>query len=308
MPFPIEKKLVIAVSSSALFNLEDSDAVFRQEGVEAYKQYQRAHREEPFGKGVAFPFVSRLLRLNDSFPEEQPVEVVLVSRNSAETGLRAFNSITHYGLPISRAVFSNGTSHFQYLEPFNATLFLSANALDVRDALAAGAAAGRVLNGRNVEDDENDRELRIAFDFDGVLADDEAEKVYAAASLDAFHSYERAHADIPLHTGPVQELLRRISYYQELERAKQQQDPSYRRIITIAIVTSRNAPAHERMVHTLARWNVDVDKLFLLGGIDKTRVLRVLKPHIFFDDQMGHLEHIGNIPAVHIPFGVRNNN
>lgn len=307
MSYPIEKKLVIAVASSALFNLEESDRIFRTQGVEAYSAYQASHADEPFGKGVAFPFVRRLLHLNASFPDESPVEVVLLSRNNAETGRRAFNSIQHYGLPISRAVFTSGTAHFQYLKSFNATLFLSADAQDVRDALQSGVAAGRVLN-KGVEDDENDMELRIAFDFDSVLVDDEAEKVYAASGdIGCFHAYEKAHADEPLRNGPVRELLLRIAYYQEMERAKQAADPSYRRILSTAIVTARSAPAHERMFNTLKAWHINVDKLFLLGGIDKARVLNILRPHIFFDDQVGHFAHLDpDIPAVHIPFGVCN--
>ena len=306
MPYPIEKKLVIAVASSALFNLEESDRIFRTQGVNAYKQYQNEHVNEPFPKGVAFPFISRLLRLNDSFPEEQPVEVILISRNSPETGLRAFNSIAHYGLNITRAGFSSGSAHFKYLPAFNATLFLSANEQDVKDALAAGYAAGRVLNTAVAEDpnDRDDCELRIAFDFDGVLADDEAEAVFQQSNdLEAYHTYEKDHAAQPLHNGPIIELLKRISYYQQLEREKSQNEPGYQRILKTAIVTARSAPAHERMINTLTHWNVEIDEVFFLGGIEKARILNIMKPHIFFDDQMVHLEHADHIPAVHIPFG-----
>lgn len=229
-----------------------------------------------------------------------------MSRNSPETGMRAFNSIKHYGLDISRAGFSSGSSHFQYLPAFNTSLFLSANETDVKNALDNGIAAGSVLN-KIVVDDEEDTELRLAFDFDGVLADDEAEKVYKETkSLKSYHQYEADHASEPLNNGPVIELLKKISFYQKLEQRKASQEPDYKRIIKTAIVTARNAPAHERMINTLNYWNVDVDEAFFLGGIDKARILNIMKPHIFFDDQMVHLDHIDKIPAVHIPFGVAN--
>ena len=307
MTYPIEKKLVIAVASSALFDLTESDSIFKAQGVQPYKEYQKKYIDKPFEKGVAFPFISRLLRLNESFPDEQPIEVILMSRNSPETGMRAFNSIKHYQLNITRAGFSSGSSHFQYLPAFNASLFLSANEADVKKALDSGTAAGRVLNKTAVMDDEEDKELRLAFDFDGVLADDEAEKVYKTTnSLQTYHKYEVDHAAEPLKNGPVIELLKKISVYQKLEQRKANQDPQYQRILKTAIVTARNAPAHERMINTLNYWDVDVNEAFFLGGIDKARILNIMKPHIFFDDQMVHLDHIDKIPAVHIPFGVAN--
>ncbi|MDR0891000.1 MAG: 5'-nucleotidase, partial [Mediterranea sp.] len=192
------------------------------------------------------------------------------------------------------------------LPAFNATLFLSANEEDVKAALDNGYAAGRVLNKIVVEDDDSN-ELRIGFDFDGVLADDEAEKIYKeTGDLKQFHQHEEAHAQEPLKIGPVGGLLKAISNLQKLEQQKHQENPSYQPILKTAIITARNAPAHERMINTLKAWNVDVDEAFFLGGINKARVLNILKPHIFFDDQMVHLDHIDKIPAVHIPFGVGN--
>lgn len=306
MAYHIERKLVIAVASSALFDLTESDSVFKANGIQAYKKYQEQKVDIPFEKGVAFPFISRLLKLNESFKEEEPIEVILMSRNSPETGLRAFRSIKHYELNITRAGFSSGAPHFKYLPAFNTTLFLSANKEDVKSALANGFAAGHVLNRIVVEDDE-DNELRIAFDFDGVLADDEAEKVYKeTGDLKQYHQYEEEHAKDPLKIGPVGELLKRISFLQKLEQKKLQKNPDYKPILKTAIVTARNAPAHERMIHTLKAWEVDVDEAFFLGGINKARILNIMKPHIFFDDQMVHLDHIDKIPAVHIPFGVAN--
>lgn len=308
MPYPIDKKFVIAVSSSALFDLTESDSVFRQQGIDKYREYQEKKVDVPFEKGVAFPFIKRLLSLNDSFPDEQPVEVVLMSKNSPETGTRVFRSIKHYSLNISRACFTNGKANFQYLPAFNASLFLSANLDDVKAALECKLSAGRVLNKHYIEDDDTDNELRIAFDFDGVLASDESEQIYKASggNMQEYFNHEQQHASEALELGPIGPLLQRISFFQKLEKKKAENDNSYRRILKTAIVTARNAPAHERVVSSLKSWGVEVDDAFFLGGIEKARVLKILKPHIFFDDQITHLEHIDNIPAVHIPFGIAN--
>lgn len=304
MPYPIEKKLVIAVSSSALFDMQDSDAVFRQEGEEAYRKYQRKHMDDPLKEGVAFPFIKRLLNLNASFPEEQPVEVILFSKNSPETGLRAFRSIQHYNLNISRACFSSGKPNHQYLPAFNSTLFLTTNREDAREALANGITAGVV--GKQEIQDSNEEGLCLAFDFDGVIADDSAERVYEEQGLAAYQEYEKVHGAHPLKSGPIANLLKRISSFQKLERTKQQEDPKYRRLLKTAIVTARNAPAHERVVFTLQSLEIEVDEVFFMGGVEKARLLNILKPHIFFDDQESHIKNINNIAGVLIPFGVAN--
>lgn len=308
MPYPIEKKFVIAVASSALFDLTESDSVFRQQGENKYREYQEKNINKPFDKGVAFPFIKRLLSLNDSFPEEQPIEVVLMSKNSPETGTRVFRSIQHYDLNISRACFTSGKSNFQYLPAFNATLFLSANLDDVKATLEMGCPAGRVLNKHYIQDDGEDNELRIAFDFDGVLANDDSEKIYkeTGGNMNAYFQHEQQYADKALPLGPIGPLLQKISFFQKLEKRKMETDASYRRILKTSIVTARNAPAHERVVASLKEWGVEVDDAFFLGGIAKSRILNIMKPHIFFDDQMTHLEHIDNVPAVHIPFGIAN--
>ena len=306
MAYPIESKLVIAVSSSALFDLKESDSIFRQMGEDEYRKYQEKRVDIPFQKGVAFPFIKRLLNLNDSFPDEQPVEIILFSRNSPETGLRAFRSIQHYKLNITRACFSSGKQNFQYLPGFNTCLFLSANQNDTKAANDSGFAAGTVLN-KEVVDDDNDVELRIAFDFDGVLVNDESEMVYKqSGDINEYFNHEKDHAGDPLPLGPVGPLLQRISAFQKLEREKAEADPAYKRILKTAIITARNAPAHERVITTLREWGVEVDEAFFLGGIDKSRILNIMQPHIFFDDQMLHLNHLDKIPAVHIPFGIAN--
>lgn len=305
MPFPIEDKFVIAVTTSALFDMRESDEVYKKKGVDAYRSYQEQHINDTLDKGVAFPFIRRFLSLNDVFPEEKPVEVVVFSRNSPDTGLRALRSISQYGLPITRSLFTSGGANFQYLKAYNSTLFLSANPKDTKAAVEAGYAAGTVLN-QNVVDDQEDKELRIGFDFDSVLADDSSEEYYQKSGMDEFLIHEEKLAASPLSEGPLGELLRKVALFQKLERKKQMKEPDYKPILKTAIVTARNAPAHERVVTTLKEWNIDVDQVFFLGGIEKARILNILKPHIFFDDQMTHLEHLVDIPAVHIPFGIAN--
>lgn len=306
MPFPIENKLVIGIASSALFDLTDSDRVFNEEGEESYRKYQESHLDDLLEKGVAFPFIRRFLNLNNHFPKPDPVEVVLLSRNSPETGLRVFRSIQKYGLNISRAAFFSGSSPFKYNEAFNLSLFLSANKEDVQNAVASGFPSGLVLK-TSIVDDEADNELRIAFDFDGVIADDEAEKVYQeTGSLDAFQNLETLKMQEPHHGGPLSGLFQRIAFFQKLETEIHRGDPTFKKMLKIAIITARNAPSHERMVNTLKSWGISVDEAFFLGGIEKRRVLEVMKPHIFFDDQTIHLNRIDNIPMVHIPFGITN--
>ncbi|WP_190278072.1 5'-nucleotidase [Thermosynechococcus sp. CL-1] len=306
MGYPIEQKLVIAVASSALFDLGEADDVFRNEGTEKYRQFQRERKYDVLPKGVAFPFIRRFLNLNRAYPEQEPVEVVLLSRNDPDTGQRVFYSIQHYGLNITRAAFLGGKSPHPYIPAFNVSLFLSANAKDVQQAIAAGYPAGMVIRSP-ITDQEEDAELRIAFDFDGVLADDEAEAVFRQGDLEQFQAHELQKANIPHNPGPLSDLFRKLAAFQQLEMAKEQQDASYRRLLRIAIVTARNILASERVVTTLNSWGVMPDETFFLGGMEKVRVLKELKPHIFFDDQLTHLESAaGSIPSVHVPFGVRN--
>jgi 5'-nucleotidase len=307
MPYEIEGKLIIAVASSALFDLEDSDTVFREQGERSYRAYQREHEFDVLPKGVAFPFIQRLLYLNDVFPEIKPIEVVLISRNDPDTGQRVFNSIRSYDLDISRGAFLSGGAPHTYLSSFNATLFLSANRDDVTMAIDEGFAAGMVLSS-SVGEEAEDRQLRIAYDFDGVIADDSAETVYQShKSLEQFHQSEQDQAQTPHNPGPLRDFFVKISHLQQLERSRKASDPSYQPMITTAIITARNAPSDRRVVTTLRFWDVTVDQTFFLGGIEKRRILQQFKPHMFFDDQLLHLESTSQfIPSVHIPFGTIN--
>ncbi len=306
MAYELEKRLVIGLASSALFNLDESDRVFQEMGEDAYRNYQREHQHDVLEKGVAFPFIKRLLTLNELNPQDPPVEVVLLSRNDPDTGMRVMHSIEHYGLNMTRALFLQGREPYKYIEALNISLFLSANEQDVKEAINAGYSAGQVLES-NINDDDTDEELRIAFDFDGVIADDQAETVYQQENLDAFHKHEKENAAVTHNEGPLLTFLRKVAHIQQLELAKKEQDSSYRPKLRVSIVTARSAPSHERVINTMRSWNIIVNEAYFLGGIEKKKVLEVLNPHIFFDDQKLHLEKSSDIlPSVHIPFGVTN--
>lgn len=307
MPFQIEHKLVIGVASSALFDLTGSHQVYLDSGPDEYRKFQEQHLDVILEKGVAFPFIRRFLNINKRFPRQAPVEVVLFSRNSPETGLRVMRSIAHYGLDISRASFTTGKSPYAYLPAFNTSLFLSANEEDVKNAIEANYPAGLVLPSKIVDDDD-DAELRVAFDFDGVIADDEAETVFKTNGLDEFHAHEALHIDRPHQPGPLADMFQKLALMQRMEERMEKRDPNYRRVLRIAIITARSAPSHERVITTLKSWGVSANETFFLGGMDKARVLSVFKPHIFFDDQLTHLKSSpgGTIPMVHVPFGIAN--
>jgi 5'-nucleotidase len=306
MAYPIDKKLVVGISSTALFDLTKEHQIFLEEGVDAFRKYQADNASMPPEPGAAYPFIRRLLHLNKLFPEQSPVEVVMLSRNDPEAGRRMMNAMPYYGLDITRSFFLSGSAPYPYMTAVNACLYLSTNKEEVKDAISQGYPAGHVLPCA-AKDDHEDNQLRIAFDFDGVLVDDEAESQYADGGLPLFHHYEVTNKDRPLKDGPLMPLLQQISAIQTMERENTRKfnDPS--KAVRVAIVTARNAPAHERLLNTMKNLNIEPDELFLTGGIEKKNILDVLRPQIFFDDQIGHLEPASeSTPCVHIPFGIRN--
>jgi len=293
----LNDKLVLAISSRALFDLTQSHQVFENQGVEAYRQYQIEHEDEILAPGDAFPLVKKLLALNTQL-EHAPVEVILISRNSADTGLRAFNSIQHYQLGISRAAFVGGHSPDPYLAAFGCHLFLSTHADDVRSALAAGFAAATILSGGARRAENN--ELRIAFDGDAVIFSDESERVYQQGGLAAFQHHEQDAAKQPLRGGPFKPFLAAL-------HRLQQEFPAGDCPIRTALVTARSAPAHERVIRTLRDWNIRLDESFFLGGLPKSAILEAFAADMFFDDQVGHCEKARErVVTGHVPHGVSN--
>ena len=306
MSYPIESKLVIAVSSTALFDLSSEDEIFRTQGLDAFINYQMQNKDNPPKKGAAFPFIKRILGLNRIFSDHRPVEVVILSRNHPNAGSRVMNSMSHYGLEISRASFVSGSLPYPYMEAFNAVLYLSTNKNEVKEAVEKGFPAGYVLTNQCSEI-EGDDQLRIAFDFDGVIADDEAEAVYQSGGLPLFHKLEKEKELIAMAAGPLMPLFKGISAIQALEKTASLQKNDPVKSIKVAIITARNAPAHQRLVSTLNAYGVETDEIHYTGGIEKNNFLKVLKPQIFFDDQATHFSKASDqVPCVHIPFGVRN--
>jgi len=308
MPYELENRLVIGVASSAVFDLVASDAVFKSDGEEEYRKYQQENLNVPLPKGIAFPFIKRLLSVNDlsADPLDPLVEVILLSRNDPDTGLRVMKTIEHYGLGMTRAIFMQGISPYAYIPALNIALFLSGDKSDVEAAIKAGHPAGQVLDSA-FDDDDADKTLRIAFDFDGVLAGDESETVMQSSGLSEFHAHEVKNVMEPHHPGPLKEFMVRMSKIQSVEENHKKQNPDYENRIRVSIVTARNAPSHERALNTLKSWGVMANDAFFLGGIEKGRILGILKPHIFFDDQSGHLKSTSAVaPSVHIPFGITN--
>jgi 5'-nucleotidase len=292
--------LVVAISSRALFNLDESHAVFENEGVEAYCRYQVEREEIPLEPGVAFSLVKKLLALNEHDPANPRVEVILLSRNNADTGLRIFNSIKHHNLNISRAAFTRGESTHPYISAFGAQLFLSAEPGDVRKALDAGFAAATILPSAASVAESNSVQLRIAFDGDAVLFSDESERIYKRDGLNAFESNEALAAKQPLPGGPFKNFL-------ALVHRIQLEYPADTSPIRTALITARGAPAHERVIRTLRAWDIRIDEALFLGGMDKGAFLKTFGADIFFDDQQKHCESARqHVATGHVPHGVAN--
>ncbi len=301
MSATLDGKLVVAISSRALFDFEEENKVFeRGQGPRKdrdYMQLQLDKLEEPAKPGVAFSMVKKLLAFNDE--KTQRVEVVILSRNDPVSGMRVFRSAQHYGLPIERGSFTRGQSPWRYLKPLHANLFLSANPEDVRAALEIGFPAATVVTHAARAQDNHPNEVRIAFDGDAVLFSDEAERVYQAQGLNAFQQHERDKAHLPLSAGPFKPLLA------ALHRLQQEGTPSMH--IRTALVTARSAPAHERAIRTLMDWNIEVDEAMFLGGLAKGDFLREFEPDFFFDDQTGHIESAArHVPSGHVDSGITN--
>ena len=292
--------LTVAVSSSALFDLAESDSIYQHEGLEAYRRYQIEHEEQVLEPGEGFLLVKKLLSLNEQIGES-PVEVILLSRNSADTGLRVFNSIEAHKLNITRAAFCGGDSPYKYIRAFGSDLFLSTNAEDVRQALSQQVAAATLI-GSTVAGNRRrfSNQLKIAFDGDSVLFSDEAERVFQESGLDAFSRSEASSAEEPLEGGPFKNFL--VALHKLQQQFSNDDLP-----IRTALVTSRGAPAHERVIKTLRHWDIRLDESLFLGGRDKGEFLKSFEADIFFDDQAVHCESASShVASGHVPSGVVN--
>ena len=296
MSFDLDSKLVVGISSRALFDLEEENKIFVEQGLEAYEEYQIAHENDILRPGTAFPLVKALHNLNCG--DERLTEIIVMSKNSANTSLRIFNSIQKYGLDISRAALVGGASISPYLKSFKTDLFLSADETDVQEAINANIAAGIICSNENlpIDPDQEIGQIRIAFDGDAVIFSDESEEIYKREGLEAFDEYERQNAQKPLPEGPFAKFLKTISLVQN--NFSEEEMP-----IRTALVTARNAPAHERVIRTLRAWDVRIDEVFFLGGFQKSEVLKAFGANIFFDDQQVHTGPASKlVPAARVPY------
>lgn len=293
----LNRKLVVAISSRALFDLDESHKVYENEGLEAYRDYQRCHEQDILNPGFAFPLVEKFLKLNLGQKDENAlVEVILLSRNTGDTGLRIFNSIKHYGLNMTRAAFTGGESPYVYAKAFHADLFLSMDPNDVQNAINSGMAAANIWSGPG--NDIDTQALKIAFDGDAVLFSDESEKVFKDHGLEAFNENETKNKHTPLHAGPFK------GFIQALHSLQQQELPLP---IRTALVTARSAPSHERVIQTLRQWEIRIDESIFLGGLEKVEFLTAFKADIFFDDQQQHCSKAAkHLASAHVPFGIAN--
>ena len=296
MALKLDDKLVVGISSRALFDLEEENTIYETEGLKAYSEYQLAHENDILKPGTAFPLIKALHKLNTD--GKYLTEIIIMSRNTADTSLRIFNSIKHYGLEISRAALVGGAPISPYLNAFRTDLFLSANEKDVQEAINANVAAGIICSHSDLPiDPEADMEqIRIAFDGDAVIFSDESEKIFQTEGLEAFTRHEQQNAQLPLPEGPFAKLLKTISMIQQ--KFDRDEVP-----IRTALVTARNAPAHERVIRTLRAWDIRIDEAFFLGGIEKSEVLKAFGANIFFDDQTVHTDSASRlVPAARVPY------
>ncbi|MBI9100580.1 MAG: 5'-nucleotidase [Spirochaetaceae bacterium] len=294
MAYDLKDKLVIGISSRALFDLEQENILFEKSGIDEYSRYQIDHEDSILKPGTAYPLIEALLKINEKLGEDL-VEVIILSKNSPETGLRILNSINEKSLEISRAGFTGGKSIAPYLKAFNVDLFLSKDEKDVQTAIDQSIAAAIIYDPPDNFNSEND-EIRIAFDADAVLFSDESEQIYKEKGLDAFIENEKRNAGKPLPEGPFGKLLKTLSLIKDRQ-------PEGTNFVRIAIVTARNSPAHKRVILTLRAWGVHVDEAFFLGGVSKDQILKAYNAHIFFDDQDAHIKSASHIvPSGRVPY------
>ncbi len=294
MAYDLQEKLVIAISSRALFDLEKENKLFDKKGLKHYYDYQIAKEGKILEPGAAFGFIQNFLEINKQF-DEKLIEVIILSRNNAATGLRIRRSIDHYALDIDRAGWSAGKPLSRYLDAFSVDLFLSAHEEDVQEAINAGIAAARIIPKR-YKKKSKDKKVRVAFDGDAVLFSDASEKIYKKKGLDAFLKHERKNAQKPLPEGPFAKLLKVLSQIQS-------QFPMEEAPLRTSLITARNFVTFERVIRTFEAWGVRVDEAFFLGGVEKSKVVKAFEADIFFDDQDVHLEGVSQkTPSAKVPY------
>lgn len=314
MAVDFSQTLIVGISATALFDLTASENFFQQAisddpntAVEKFRAYMIEHENEPLQTGTGYHLIKALLNINKHLPQVESkdttiaplVEVVIMSKNSPDTGIQVLNAIRSHGLPITRSAFTSGEGVADYVADFNVDLFLTTNHSDAQKVTDAGMCACAILDAPPIDMTELDTDqLRIAFDGDAVLFDESGELIYQQHGLQAFHEREAKMSDTPMNKGPYADFLIKLSNLQKRLPSKPKYQP-----IQIALVTARNAPADMRAIKTLRNWGVNVDLAFFLGGLEKTNVLKTFKPHIFFDDSLTHFERTKNfVPSGLVPY------
>ena len=297
MAVDLSQILVIGVSTRSLFNLEKENEIYEKEGVDAFRNYQLEHENEPLEPGTAFHLVKNLLQLNQ-LAKKQVVEIVVMSRNSPETGVRVLHSLQTHGLAITRLAFSGGEPLSPYIDAYSIDLFLSKDSSDVQQVIDSGKCAAALIYAPPTDMHLDDTKVKIAFDADAVLFSDESEQRYKREGLDAFQKHESENVDVPLTEGPFANLLKKLSRLQHQLPVGIEDSP-----LRLAIVTARSAPAHLRVIKALRNWGVYVNETYFLGGLSKDNVLAAFGAHIFFDDQDHHLESASKVvPSGKVPY------
>jgi len=294
MPVDLKDTLVIGISSRALFDLEKENDIFNSQGVVVYQKYQVDHEDSPLLKGTAFHLIESLLKLNCPNEEKKLIEVVIMSKNSPDIGLRILNSINHYHLPITRSAFTSGVSLSKYVEAFKVDLFLSKTESDIQDVIDSGRCAAALIYAPPEDYKPDEQTVRIAFDADAVIFSDDSEQIYKQSGLEKFKENETKNVNIPLEEGPFGKFIRLLSKVQQgLEK----------NLMRIAIVTARDYPANVRVIKTLRSWGVNVDEAFFLGGLPKDKILKAFNAHIFFEDQDSYVLPASSVvPSSRVPY------
>lgn len=297
MPVDLSKILVVGVSTRALFNLEEENKIFEEQGIEAFRDYQLKNEDELLEAGTAFHLVRSLLELNN-VADKKIVEVVVMSRNSPETGMRVLNTIEKYKLDITRVAFTGGEPLSPYIDAYGIDLFLSKDQIDIQTIIDSNECAAAFIYDPPKAFSSLDPRVKIAFDADAVLFSDESEYRYKTEGMASFHKYEKEHEDDALAEGPFAKLLIKLSKIQEHLPMRIEYSP-----LRLAIVTARNAPSHKRVIKTLRKWGVYVDEVYFLGGLSKDKILKAMGAQIFFDDQDTHLiDSCKVVPSAKVPY------
>lgn len=294
MPIDLKNTLVIGISSRALFDLEKENDIFNSQGVAAYQKYQIDHEDSPLAKGTAFHLIESLLKLNSYNREKKLIEVVVMSKNSPDIGLRILNSISHYNLPITRSAFTSGVSLSKYVDAFKVDLFLSKTESDIQDVIDSGKCAAALIYKAPEDYKPDEQTVRIAFDADAVIFADDSEQIYKQDGLAKFKENETINVNVPLEEGPFGKFIKLLSGVQKVLE---------KNLMRIAIVTARDYPANIRVIKTLRSWGVNVDEAFFLGGLPKDKILKAFNAHIFFEDQDSYVLPASSVvPSSRVPY------